>query len=455
MEIFKHNFFRTPLFLVAIAIMTIFLILGVLFSLGDVSKVLADENNLASSVYDGVSPEGPIMNPSPIPCTGGEDAALIQDNVPWFAPTDQDPLGANITELKAQNIDFCVINSSEVGTVNLSQFPEIIISAAQVQSFYNNIFTGGTAHSALTNYVQNGGILSANLTDNASGPGAGGNWDGRTFIGGLTHVHNSLNDNAISAPNHPIITGQFGGTNGGLVVDTGQFQDLDGWNSSSHGFFTNLPPNTTNIIVDSLNRPIMIEYSFGSGKVIASQVTNEWRYVGNFGGLPQNKKLLANEIGYQRSLAGPEDEVLDVRYFDQADSRWAIEEYDTASEWIPSVVNTTISRWGCMLSSVAMVLQYHGITTLPNCTSNMCTDLEGLEVNPSNLNQWLLREPGGYYSGFVNLYTAIDKLSDFADKPLIYEKFNGWDEEVLEDEIKNERPAIIELGDPGIGHFAV
>jgi len=33
-------------------------------------------------------------------------------------------------------------------------------------------------------------------------------------------------------------------------------------------------------------------------------MTIEWRYAGDFGGLLQNKKLLANELGYALRLAG-------------------------------------------------------------------------------------------------------------------------------------------------------
>ncbi|MCL6579997.1 MAG: hypothetical protein K6U08_00040 [Firmicutes bacterium] len=42
----------------------------------------------------------------------------------------------------------------------------------------------------------------------------------------------------------------------------------------------------------------------GKGTVIATMMTIEWRYVGDFGGLPENKKLLANELGYALRLAG-------------------------------------------------------------------------------------------------------------------------------------------------------
>jgi hypothetical protein len=260
------------------------------------------------SAYTG-GPAGPVQNQSPIPCKGGEKVLLIQDNVPWFAAAGQDPLGANVTELKAQKKNFCIANSKDVGTTNLAQFREILISAAQNQAFYNNLFPGGVIHPAITAYVQNGGILSANLTDVASGPGAGGTWAGDFFVGGVQHVIAFSNFNDIADPTHPVITDLLPCPSGNcapIVDGPGAFDDFDGWGFDSHGFFTTLPLGTTVIIKDQVTAtPVMVEYFFGSGVVIATLTTTEWRYVGDFGALPQNKKLLANEIAYQDFLTKP------------------------------------------------------------------------------------------------------------------------------------------------------
>ena len=279
-----------------------------------------------SSVYTGR--EAPLIiqqAPSPIPCTGRETVLLIQDVVPWFAPGDQNPLGANVTELAAQEKNFCMINSNEIGTANLGQFGEILISAAQTQTFYNNLFPGGVIHSAIENWVAAGGILSANLTDCASGPGNGGTWATQpcnanaatsyTFVGGVKHVSSFTNDNNIADPSHPIVIDALPCPSGNcaLIADLAPLNDLDAWGSSSHGYFINLPLSTTVILnqpdVDGDNIPesVMVEYPFGAGTVIATQSTTEWRYGGDFGSLPQNKKLLANEIAYQDSLVSQID----------------------------------------------------------------------------------------------------------------------------------------------------
>lgn len=248
-------------------------------------------------------------------CAGSETALLIQDVIPWFAPGNQDPNGAIVTELKARGKFFCIINSNEIGITDLSQFKEIIIAAAQTQTFYDNLFPGGSFHPDLTDWVHDdGGILLALLTDNASGPGANGAWDGNIFISGVQHVTFLVNDNNCVDNNcadvtHPIIAGQFGGANGGQITDSGTFNDLDGWGQASHGYFTSLPSEVRIILTqpdvtsDTVPEPVLIQYSFGEGWVIATLTTTEWRYVGNFGSLPQNRKLLANLIGFQTALA--------------------------------------------------------------------------------------------------------------------------------------------------------
>ncbi|MEG1636347.1 MAG: hypothetical protein RR324_02425 [Cellulosilyticaceae bacterium] len=261
---------------------------------------------MITSRYEGeeVVPQQATRAPRAITCTGNETVLLIQDNVPWYAGGGQDPLGANVTELLDQGKNFCMISSSDIATTNLSNYKEIIISAAQSQAFYDNLFPGGTISKDIADFVKYGGILSANLTDNASGPGAGGNWAAYTFLSNVQHVLDYTDDDSIADPTHPIITGTLPSPSGncGPIVDVAVHNDLDGWGFSSHGYFTNLPTNTTVIITDTSNRPVMVEYPYGKGVVIATLTTTEWRYAGGIGNLPQNKKLLANEIAYQDQL---------------------------------------------------------------------------------------------------------------------------------------------------------
>lgn len=231
---------------------------------------------------------------------------LIQDVVPWFAPPDQDPLGAVVTELKARKIKFDLVPSNLIGVIALNKYKGIIIPSAQTQPYYNNLFPDGYLHFALVNWVERGGALLANLADHASGPARGGNWDDRVFLDGITKVVSFADQGAIAQPHSPVITGKLGGKNGGQIVDDGPLQDLDDWNFSSHGYFSNLTPRAKVVLAEQADlprqRPVTIQLKFGRGKAIASMTTTEWRYAGGTGSLPQNKKLLANLIGYWRHL---------------------------------------------------------------------------------------------------------------------------------------------------------
>ena len=250
----------------------------------------------------GLAPRLNVAHAATFPCDSSKTVLLIQDSPPRMPAPNHDPNGADVNELKARNIPFCMISSSQIGSTSLAQFSEIIIASTQNQAFYDNLFPGGSVSPNISNWVQHGGVLSANLADCA-----GGSWSSiqcssdsafsYTFLGGVRHVVSFSEDDNIATQSHPIITGQFGETHGGQIVDDSCLQDLDCWQHSSHGYFTNLPAGTIIILTDS-NGPVFIEYRHGDGLVIATTTSIEWRYdyfQQNF----QNLKLLANEIGYQ------------------------------------------------------------------------------------------------------------------------------------------------------------
>lgn len=78
-------------------------------------------------------------------------------------------------------------------------------------------------------------------------------------------------------------------------------------------------------------------------------------------------------------------------YFSQTDPRWKDEVYDNASKWA-GIDKYGIGRWGCALTSAAMVLQENGVKAL-----------DGSELDPSKLNSWLKSQPDGYVGlGYLN-----------------------------------------------------
>ena len=127
----------------------------------------------------------------------------------------------------------------------------------------------------------------------------------------------------------------------------------------------------------------------------------------------------------------PSLDVIDLKQFSPP---WGSHVYDKATSWSN---NPFISRWGCALTSAAMVLKYYGHS-----------------VDPDSLNNWLKSQPDGYIgNGLVN-WLALSRYSlqnsDGSIPALEYRRLAGTVSN-LTDEIVSGRPAII--GVPG--HFLV
>ncbi len=142
-----------------------------------------------------------------------------------------------------------------------------------------------------------------------------------------------------------------------------------------------------------------------------------------------------------RSLNEPEVESLNVSLLKQTDPLWANQEYDSATKWS---TKPTISRWGCALTSMAMIMQHYGMNTLPN----------GQALTPDTLNQWLKSQTDGYLGeGNLN-WMAVTRLtrliSDQLNTPkLEYRRFDGSSLDKAITEIKNKKPVILQIA----GHF--
>ena len=166
----------------------------------------------------GLAPRLNVVHAATFPCDSSKTVLLIQDSPPRMTASNHDPNGADVNELKARNISFCMISSSQIGSTSLAQFSEIIIASTQNQAFYDNLFPGGSIDPNISSWVQQGGVLSANLADCAGGSwsftNCSSDWSSSyTFLGGVTHVVFFSDDNNVNTQSHPIITGQFGGAN--------------------------------------------------------------------------------------------------------------------------------------------------------------------------------------------------------------------------------------------------
>lgn len=140
-----------------------------------------------------------------------------------------------------------------------------------------------------------------------------------------------------------------------------------------------------------------------------------------------------------------------MTFFKQIDPQWSTQEYDTATKWSE---NPTIGRWGCAMTSAAMILRHHNISHLPESVSN--PDLANLEITPSTLNQWLLSQADGYVgSGLLN-WMAVTRLTeaysqDNGTPKLEYNRINGSSLDTAKNQLAQRQPVIFEVP----GHFLV
>ena len=119
----------------------------------------------------------------------------------------------------------------------------------------------------------------------------------------------------------------------------------------------------------------------------ASQITNNY-----------NIALSGNELGLIAYYPKWSSTDLNVPPLKQISDPWQNQVYDSANLWSP--LNPTINRWGCALTSAAMVFQYHGLTKLPDNTT----------LDPGTVNAWLKTQLDGYVgNGYVN-WLALSRL---------------------------------------------
>ncbi|MFH2085811.1 MAG: hypothetical protein ABII21_03455 [bacterium] len=195
---------------------------------------------------------------------------------------------------------------------------------------------------------------------------------------------------------------------------------------------------------------IKFEFSLDNLKVYIDDILvkaftmNDYRADGVFFG---NSMITSTDKIWQRfwvddvSINYSDLSTVSFPHLSQLDLLWAEVEYDTAHEWAP-LLERGIGRWGCALTSAAMILQKNGIKMT-----------DGTDVNPDKLNTWMLAHDGFIGPGLVN-WLAITRFAKesfdlntestkFADTKLEFARSYTTDGITL--------PAI--LGIPG--HFVV
>lgn len=126
----------------------------------------------------------------------------------------------------------------------------------------------------------------------------------------------------------------------------------------------------------------------------------------------------------------------------QYDPKWKDVTYDSADVWSPG--KSTIERYGCAVTSAAMILQNYGHS-----------------VTPESLNSWLIENDGYVGDGLLN-WSAVTKWakesheSNSDAKKLEYKRY-AFTTEKLDEELTATRPAILKLknNENGGTHFVV
>lgn len=137
-------------------------------------------------------------------------------------------------------------------------------------------------------------------------------------------------------------------------------------------------------------------------------------------------------------------QTLPVPSYKQTDPQWANQEYDSASSWSPAT--PFMSDWGCAVTSVVMIMNFHGINKLP----------DGSNLTPETLNNWLKSQADGYVHGGLVNWLAISRLTkqianQYSTPKLEYSRSNGADKTKAFQEIEANKPVMLEIA----GHFLV
>lgn len=149
---------------------------------------------------------------------------------------------------------------------------------------------------------------------------------------------------------------------------------------------------------------------------------------------------------------------LNVPYFSQNASPWGQTEYDNAKQL--GFADPTMDRWGCAVTSAAMVLNFHGITKLAN----------GDALNPGSLNTWLKNNHGyleGTGSGGTYSYLLWPRVASLtkqifnagkSDTELMYQRLYPGNNttKTVDNDVTTDTPDILSVANAKTSmHFVV
>lgn len=201
--------------------------------------------------------------------------AVLQDHTAW------DWQLANATQeiLVKYGIDYDVINSTYFGTVDLSAYQKVIISADQDPPFHAALEANRTW---LETYVMAGGVLEVHAASQ------GNNW---VLPGGIICNYSTTDGIVAIDPFHYALYRPY------FVPEPG----LSGWYWSAHGYFTNITDSS--VILTNGAEPVLVEKKLGDGFIVASGQTLEYAWNRNISYFLEN--LILYMPGMESPAMGP------------------------------------------------------------------------------------------------------------------------------------------------------
>jgi len=193
-------------------------------------------------------------------CWAGDAFAIVllfQDNVLWkgYIKDVIQPYTA-LSDLK---IDYKRVKFEELANINLSNY-DVVFLAGSANNTGPYLKYAVPNMSKLANYVNSGGLLIIHFAS----------WgDDNTYLKNIGP--GNLSGYILEADDLTIVPGM---ENDSLFVNVDN-DSLDNWLFSAHGYFTNLPPNTQELIVNQYNEPVYIRYPIGKGQVWATMMPLE------------------------------------------------------------------------------------------------------------------------------------------------------------------------------------
>ena len=203
------------------------------------------------------------------PVSAGEltgPVAIFQNADPMGFTSNQDILTAN-------GISPTIYSSADIGVVDLSGYAKVIIASLQPVAFYTAVEANRTW---FEQYVNNGGCLEIHAACYTSQP-----WPTGILPCGFTWKDSPGDTVDIALPGHEMLTTP------NVITD----DELDGWSSSYHGYFTGFPAGSELILTEgdtgSAN-PVLIIAPYGDGCVIATGQMLEWGHHFGYSNLLEN-----------------------------------------------------------------------------------------------------------------------------------------------------------------------